>query len=95
MDQQREGAMTGDNIIEKRYRAIFYISKQHKLVLVNHGSYHNSEEDNDDFQFEERNAYGHLIATYVAWHHLSLNPSFHSDSGYKKFTPDGYLIERG
>jgi hypothetical protein len=81
--------------IEKRYRAIFYICKQHQLVLVNHDSYHNSEKDNDDYQFEERNVYGDLVAIYAAWHHLSLNPIFHSDYGYKKFAPDGLLLESG
>lgn len=47
----------------------------------------------DDDSFIEKDSSQQVVATYDAWHHMPTPKSFSASSEYRKFSPDGELIE--
>ena len=75
------------------YRKIFGIHENNTLKLTSYSNNDRHMRDDDDYSFVEKDQDGNVIAIYEAWHHMSTPKSFSVSSGYKKFTPDGVLIE--
>jgi len=58
-----------------------------KLVHSHLGNY------DDDWEHEERNGRGELVARYESWDHFQPRGP-HSSTGWRKYAPDGTLIEK-
>ena len=44
----------------------------------------------ESWEHEEKDAEGNLIASYNSWHNVT--PNLKSDSGFRKYSPDGALL---
>ncbi|EHH2556870.1 hypothetical protein J7X27_004511 [Vibrio parahaemolyticus] len=76
------------------YRKVFGISSDNTLELTGYSNNTRHMRDDDDYSFVEKDQEGNVVALYEAWHHMSTPKSFSASSGYKKFSPEGELIEQ-
>ncbi|CAH8187893.1 hypothetical protein [Vibrio aestuarianus] len=76
------------------YRKVFGISSDNTLELTGYSNSTRHMRDDDDYSFVEKDQEGNVVARYEAWHHMSTPKSFSASSGYKKFSPEGELIEQ-
>ena len=75
------------------YRTVFKVASEHSLELTSYSNNNRHMRDDDDYSFIEKGSNQEVVATYEAWHHMSTPKSFSASSGYRKFSPNGELIE--
>lgn len=81
--------------IAKEYGCYLNIPDENGFELESHDRNTRDYSDDDEFEFVEKNDCCEVVARYKVWHRMSLYSHYKADHGFKKYSPEGDLIEEG